>query len=187
MSRGWFINGESMVSVKGNTGTGISSITQLGLSDGPIRVSADFRHRDINLDAFGGEIPPDVQFMLAAVNVSMGLIHVDRDVLDACLRESMGGSATIGAVARAGVVLGGGVARFAAGWHYVGLNILSPVANKPWRFYAAYLTASPMEHPLGTEKSVITVNWRCIPYALDPWGDGTGASGVPIWDHTLDS
>ena len=99
----------------------------------------------------------------------------------------MGGAASIGALARAGTRLGGGNARLAVGWHYIGLNIQSPIANKPWRFYAAYMTGPPMDHPLGTEKSIITVNWRAIPYAVDPWNSGSGAAGVALWDHDLDT
>ena len=187
MARDFFINGESMVAVKGNVNTSFSSLTNFGLSLGPIRVSLDFRFREINIDAFGGEIPVDVQYMLSGATVHMDLINIDRDLLDAVLRESMGGVSTIGQVGRAGTRLGGGNARFAAGWHYVGLNILSPIGNKPWRFYAAYLMGTPLEITLGTEKSSHSMAFRCIPYATDPWGGGTGAANVPLWDYTLDS
>lgn len=186
MSRDFFVNGETMVSVKGNVNTSIGSITQLGLSDTQIRITPDFRHRDLIVDSFGPEVPVDVQSFLASVAVNMTLVHFDRDVLDTCLRESLGMSA-IGAMPRAGTLLGSGDARFGGANKFIGLNLLSPVGNKPWRFYAAYLVGPPMEFPLGTEKSIVTLNWRCIPYAVDPWGGGTGSLNVLLWDHTLDT
>lgn len=190
MARAFFINGESMVSVKGNVNSNISSLSQLGLSDGPIRVTPDFRHRDVIVDATGPEIPNDIQCFLAAVNINMTLVHFDRSVLDYCMQESlagMGTNNTVGQMPRAGTLMGNGAARFAAGNRYIGLNILSPVATKPWRFYFAYITGPPMEFPLGTEKSIVTVNWRVIPYSVDPWGGGTGSLNSPLWDHTSDS
>lgn len=187
MARDFFINGESMVSVKGAAGTSINPLIQLGLSDGPIRVSLDFRHRDIQVDAWGNEIPPEVQFMLAAATITMTLVHFDRDVLDVCVQESFGGAAAPGFLTRAGSRLGNNAARFAATNHYIGLNILSPVAAKPWRFYFTYLTGTPVEFPLGTEKSLVQLTWRAIPYTQDPWNGGLGALGSPLWDYTLDT
>jgi len=190
MARSFFINGETMVSVKGNINTTISSSTQLGLADGPITVTPDFRHRDINVDAWGNtEIPADVQVFLASVGVRITLIHFDRAVLDTVLAESLGGmNGAVGQMPRAGTLMGGnGLARFAAGNHYIGLNLSSPVGNKPWRFFYSYLTGPPVEFPLGTEKSVAVVNFRVIPYAADPWGGGTGALGALLWDYNSDS
>lgn len=196
MARAWFINGESLVMVRGNAlapyNISDSSGAQLGLSEGPISVRPNFVHKDIHVDAFGGEIPADVQTMLADVTISMRLVNVDRDVLDTCLLQSMGNlGGTIGQVPRAGTVLGGtGSAgagstqtRFGSNWQYIVLGIRSPVASKPWRFPAAYMTGPPMEFPLGTEKSIIQVNWRAIPWAADPWGGGTGAAGAILWDY----
>jgi hypothetical protein len=34
----------------------------------------------------------------------------------------------------------------------------------PWRFPAAYIAANPMEIPIGTERSLVTLRWRAIPY-----------------------
>ena len=184
-----FINGESMVSVKGNVNTTIASISQLGLSDGSIRVSPEFRHKDLMVDAWGAEMPADVQFKLAAVRITMTLIHFDRTVMDQCIIEGMAGAGggAVGALARAGLRMGGGNARFAANNHYIGLNIASPISSKPWRFYYAYLAGTPMEFPLGVESSIVTLNWRAVPYTTDPWGGGTGSAGVVLWDHTLDT
>lgn len=186
MARDFFINGETMVAVKGNANSGFPGLTHLGLADGPIRVRLDFRHMDIQVDAWGGEIPADVQCKLAAATISMTLVHFDRNVLDDCLGQSMGG-ASVGTVSRAGRRMGGGNARFALNNFYIGLNLLSPVGAKPWRFYYTYLTGPPMEFPLGTERSIVALNWRAIPYTTDPWGGGTGSTNAILWDHDTDS
>ncbi len=185
--RDLFINGESMVSVKGNTNTSIALLTQLGLSDGDIKVSLQSSFDDVQVDAWGGKMPMEVQYKLTAANLTMTLVHFDRDVVNACIRESMGGTGAIGQVGRAGTRLGGGAARFAVNNHFIGLNILSPVGNIPWRFYYAYLADSPLEFPLGTTRSVIQMQWRVIPYTQDPWGGGTGSLNSPLWDHVLDN
>jgi hypothetical protein len=188
MARDFYINGESMVYVKSNLTSLIPSITELGLSDTSIRVRPQFRHRPIKVDAWG-DAPPEVQMMLATMEVSISLVHFDSAVLDECLRLSLGGAATAGALPRAGTRLGGGVARFAAGNNYISLNIASPQASRPWRFYTAYMTGPPIEFPLGTERSVVTTNWTVIPYTTDPWNAGAGASnnGGLLFDRTLDN
>ena len=186
MARDFFINGETMVSVKGNVDSAIASLSQLGLADSPIRVRLDFRHMDIQVDAWGGEIPADVQCKLGSAIITMTMVHFDRDVLDGCLRESMGG-VSLGTVARAGIRMGGGNTRFAGDNHYIGLNLASPVSAKVWRFHYCYLTGPPMEFPLGTERSIVALNWRAIPYTTDPWGAGVGAAGASLWDHTADT
>lgn len=205
MARSFVINGESMVTVKGSTSQAlIASVVQLGLAEGPIHIVPEFRHKDMNVDAWGSEIPADIQFMLAAVNISMNLIHYDALVLDACLSESMGGVPIGGAagtanggpgqLGRAGRPLGANSALFSADCRYVTVNILSPVFGLPWRFLHCYMTGPPVDLPLGTEKSVTQVNWRCIPYTTDPYGNGyngtsvgTGAQGYVLWDNSVQS
>lgn len=187
MARDFQINGECLVQVKGAAGTSIATLQELGLAADPITVTLDFRHRDINVDAWGGEVPADVQVMLAGASVSMNLIHLDRDILDVCLRESQGGSSAIGRLKRAGARMGNNAARFAATNHYIGLNLTSPVQSKPWRFYFSYLTGPPVTVPLGTEKSVYQLNWRIIPYTRDPYNSASGAEDFQLYDHTLDT
>lgn len=196
MSRDYFINGESLVLVKA---TGLN-LSQLGLAAGPIRITPNYRHMDINVDAWG-QAPADVQWMLADANISMTLIHFDRGVLDTCLGLSQGGTPVTShgapTFARAGIRLGGGVNSLAAGNSYIRLNITSPVSagpTRPWLFYSTYLTGPPMEFPLGTEKSMVQVNWRAVPYTLDPYtgagpanNAGTGAGNFILWDYTNDT
>ena len=191
MARDFFISGECLVTVKGRSDSAIAALSQLGLPLADIRVTPNFRHRDINVDAWG-EAPADVQWLLADLNVRMALLHIDRAVLDVCLSLSMGGGqALVGQFARAGTRLGNNLPRFAPGNNYIGLNLSSPIAGKPWRFGFAYLTGPPMEFPLGVEKSVVTLNWRVVPYTQDPAGIIAGlifgANGYALWDHINDN
>ncbi len=162
----------------------------MGLSDGPIRPSPVCKHRAIHVDAWGGAAgaEAETQFMLAEVMIPMTLIHFDMSVLRTCIGESMGGSVVDGTLQRAGVRLGGNSPRFAANNHYIGLNITSPDGGLPWRFYFCYLMGTPAVIPLGTEKSVVQLNWKCIPFTQDPYGsNGLGANGFVLYDHVLDT
>lgn len=186
MARDFQINGECLVTVKGAAGSGIATLQELGLAADPITVTPVFKHKDINVDAWG-EAPAEVQWMLAEVFINMTLIHFDQSILDICIRESMAGAAAIGQMKRAGARMGNNTARFNASNHYVGLNLSSPVQGKPWRFFFTYMPSSPLVVPLGVEKKIIQVGWRCIPYTQDPYGSGTGAENYQLWDHSADS
>ena len=191
MSRDYFINGPTLVSVNGNSGTAISSLTQLGLSDAPIRVRVTSYHRDMVVDAWGAGTP-ETQYMLGEAFIPMSLIHVDRTVLSICQAESQAGASADGTVPGAGARMGNGLPRFGVAQagvanHFIGLNLTSPIGNIPWRFYYAYLAGNPIEFPLGTEKSIIQLNWRAVLYSQDPWQNGLGSAGQILFDHTLDS
>ena len=176
-----------MITVQGPAGSAIANVQQLGLADSPITVSLDFRHSDVQVDAWGRQIPPEVQVMLASATISMNLIHFDRDILDECWRLSMGGPAAIGQVARAGTRLGNSATLQTSTTNmFMALGIASPVANKPWRFRSVYLTGTPGQYPLGTEKRVVVLNWRAIVYPGtngDPWQAGLGANNQILWDY----
>ena len=197
MARAFYVNGETMVSVKGNANAGgglIANLAQLGLSDGPIRVRPKYNHKDIQVDAWG-MAPPEVQWMMGELTISMTLVHFDMPILRACMAEAACGGANVdGTFGRAGALMGNNLARFALTNHYIGLNLLSPVGGLPYRFFFAYLADTPVETPLGTEKSIMTLNWRVIPYTQDPFGDGnqgtavgTGSAGYTLWDRNLDT
>lgn len=185
--RDYYINGPALVAVKGNSSCGIAALSELGLSDGPIQPQETFHHFDIQVDAWGGYVPPEIQWMGAEMIIPMSLVHFDPDVLDVCLREAKAGSAAAGMMRRAGARMGGGVNRLVAGNHFIGLNITSPDAGRPWRFLTSYLYGTPVQFPLGTERTGVLLNWRAIPYAVDPYGGGTGMEGTLLYDHTLDT
>lgn len=190
MSRSFFLNGQTLVLVKGRSDSTIGSLSQLGLTSDQIRITPVFRHTDITVNAWG-DAPPEVQFKLAEVRVSMTLVHYDNDVLQTCITESMGGAPDFGALPNAGAFLGNGLPRFSPGGllgnHYIGLNLTSPVGGLPWRFLTAYLTNPPVDIPIGTDRTAIVCNWRAIPYTTDPWTGGLGSLGTYIFDRTLDT
>jgi len=193
MGRDFVIQGESLVNVKANPNTLMPSSTQLGLAYDAIRVRPIVHHEDCTVDAWGSA-PADVQWMLAEAHVTMNLTHVDPAILQECVRLSMGGAtgttAGFGSFARAGTRLGNNQPRFAVGNNYIGLNITAPIDNLPWRFFFAYLMDPPFEWPLGTRRSIISLNWRVVPFTQDPAGivGGviTGATNYQLWDRGSD-
>lgn len=189
MSRDFFINGPTMVYVKGRTDSIIAGATELGLSDAPIRVRPQFNHANMKVDAMGNE-SPDYQFMLAHVELVISLVHFDRTVLDFCLLEAMGGppGAAAGNLSAAGTRLGNNLPLYSpgngtAGNHYVTLGLSSVVAGRPWTFFSAFMTGPPMDFPLGVERSVVMTNWKVVPYIADPWNGGIATYGYPLWSY----
>jgi hypothetical protein len=198
--RDFQITGESLVLVKGAVDTAFPTLTQLGLPFDRINVQVQYKNRDMNLDAWGGEVPPDTQIMLAMAIIRINLIHFDPAVLAECSRLAMGGGNVYGAVGRAGTRMGGPVGglaqpRFGAGNKYVGLNIAVPTAvqvgtSQPYCFLYSQLIDA-IEMPLGVEKQILSTTWRAIPYTTDPAGivNGvvTGATNALIWTNVLDT
>ncbi len=187
MATDFFINGETLVSVKGPSGSLISSLTPLGLTveEGVPNITPQIFHDECLVDAWG-DAPVDVQLRLGTVNIRMTLVFFDPAILEECWRLSMGGPTVVGEVARAGWRMGGGFIRFAPANNYIGLNLYSPIAGRPYRFFFTYLTEQPIVWPVGTKRSMVQLNWKAIPYILDPWNAGVGAANYPIWDRVLD-
>ncbi len=213
MVRDFFLAGETMVAVKGRSDSIIPVLTQLGLSDAEIRITAHSRYEDMNVDTFGRTgvgSPPDVQYFLSYMDIDMTLIHFDATVLRFCIQESTGGMPFEGIMPHAGSRLGNGVPRFSpagtinpsgvatGGNHLIGLNLVCPVAPFNWRFWYCYLQEPTVVWPIGTTKSIVQLSWRAVPYVVDPWGEvtttgygtlggpGQGSYGIPLYDHTLD-
>jgi hypothetical protein len=206
MPRDFRINGETLVKVKGGahlSGHVVGNLTELGLAVDQITVVPKFRHQELKVNDFGPDVPAEVLTMLAEVMIRMNLVHYDHSALDVCIAEAMGGTGDFfteaGTLAPAGTPLGAGIALHASGNHYISVNLLSPVLDRPWRFRACYLADQPIEYPLGTKASVVSLTWRCIPYttftsvvSLSTSGQPTVggeilSSGVVLWDRTLDS
>lgn len=182
MPRDIQINGECLVSVKGGahlSGGPLGVLTELGLSDADVRVIPRSFHRDQAVAGFGPNVPPEVTWLLSEVYVRMTLIHYDKDALQVCLAESMGGADITlspipgltfgdGQLVGAGQPLGRYRPHLASGCHYVSLNLASPVEQLPWRFPTAYLADTPVEYALGTKAQRVQLNWRVIPYVTPP-------------------
>ncbi len=200
-TRDYFIPGQSMVYVQqvGNTAL------QLGLSDQQIQFTPTYRDEDIQVNAWGGQVPPEVQQMGAEVQFSMTLIHFDQAVLRGCLGLASAGTkqytnATTGnSLAGAEGVMPAPGARLAGSW--VTLGCYCPATTFPtqtgtfnwWRFPMAKIVGNLL-WPIGAEKSIVRLQWRCLPAPLvgglltlssfDPWNSGNGMQGAVLWDHT---
>lgn len=174
---------------------------QLGLTAGEIRVSPRPKFRDINVDDYSPEVPAEVLANIADADIRMTLVHYDPQILDICFGESMGGINPVGPWAAgqmvgAGTMLGGGLPIYSSGSHYIGLRLSSPVLNRPWRFPTCYLTGSPLEIPLGTERTLAVCGWRAIPYgnalvSVNPGSENpiynlqeVRSSGMVLWDRS---
>lgn len=60
MPRGYQIEGEFMVSVKGRSDSLIGALTELGLTSEPARISITSKRKDIHVDAYG-DVAPETQ------------------------------------------------------------------------------------------------------------------------------
>lgn len=181
-----FENGPTLVQVKGHAGTAISALSDLGTSEDQVTWSPRFFHDDVIVGGtYGPNVPADLQFMLADAIITMNLVYFDIAILEACIREANAGSSAVGTMPRAGTLMGGQIARFTSGNHFIGLNFTSPVEAKPMRFLASYLTGQPLSFPIGPKRSVVQLQWRAIPY---PEGNiFSGSAGIKLWDNTLDT
>lgn len=182
MSRSFIVQGETMVQVKGHSNSAISSLTNLGLTDSSIVVTVTGKHDDIITDPTGSMVPCDIQTFVGEASIVMSFVHYDRAVLDTLYALSVGGSAP-GTMGRAGQVMGNGLARFASGWLFVGMNLTGPVAGSGFNFKACYL-ADSYSMPLGTERSVTRATFRAIPYVADP---ASGSALAVLFNNTLDT
>ncbi len=188
MARQYFINGETMITVKGNATSLIATVQELGLSQDAISVTEDYNHDDIAVDAYGntnGINPPDQQIFGAQVVVKMNLVHYDVLILQECVRLSMGNAPVEGQLSRAGTLMGGNQPLYGTANNFISVGISSPVGGIPWTFLSCYLFQRPVTYPLGTKRSIVDLLWRGIAYSVDPWNGGTGSQGVPLYTHNV--
>lgn len=192
MARDIIINGESLVRVKFGAHvndpwinpfypdyptTALGDVTpafagttiyNLGLAIGSIKVSPKYSHHDIHPDDFGPEVPAEVLSNLMEASIHMTFVHWDIDVMRFCLAEAHGGERIAGFLGEGvmkgcGIPLGGGKRIWESGNHYVTLAILSEQLGLPWRFPTTYIMGNAIL-PLGTKRSLLDVTWRAIPY-----------------------
>ena len=178
MPRNFYIMGACMVLVKGcSSNFPITGVTQLGLTDGPIHVSLKHYHKDIYVDDFGDRAPPEVLTMLGEATITMTLTHFDSTVLGACIAEAQQGG-TEGTFGECGQPMGSQQPLFSANNHFISVNIQTDVFSsaQDWRFRACYLADTPYQWQLGTSRSLVSLNWRCIPYFSQQPEEG-GAGG----------
>ncbi len=199
MGREFNVFGEALVTVFGGahlSGTplhdevdGMVSGAELGLSLEQIKIIPRFHHKDMHVDDFGPDVPPEVMWNLADIRISMTLVHYDSDILDTCMGESMGGggfdisSGGMGAyLFGAGALMGNLIAPLASGNFFLGLKIVpNNITNQICYFPTCYLTGQPLEIPLGTQRSAVVLDWRSIPYGY-PVSSGNLQSGSSQWE-----
>lgn len=193
--RQYMVNGECLVKVKGGgalaqaDGEGGEELWELGLSIDEIRIIPRFFHYDIKTDDFGPDVPVNIIWNLADVTIMMTLVHFDDDILDRCISNSMGngvlgsdGNPNPGKLVAAGTILGG---KDNSDTKFISLNLLSPQFEKPWVFTYSYLTAQPLEIPLGTSRSLVQLTWRAIPFPQA--GNEVESAGATLWSYELDT
>lgn len=191
MSRGFWIPGEGMVSVKGGahmSGVPIGQLSQLGLANGPVQVTPTLFTQDVKCDDMGPQAAAEVVQYLAEVQIDMTLINFDPVVLDVCVDEALAGGGVFanpgssqnflaGIMPPAGTPLGNGRNLLSSGNHWISLNIAAPTGfsqgaqfmsglevGLPWHFPSATLARDPAVYPLGTRAQVVKLSWRAITY-----------------------
>lgn len=194
MARDWYINGDTMVQVRGGAHltSGLNVITNLGLAIDQVRVSPSFSRQPIHADGFGKVVAPEYRSKLMSARVSMTLVHFDPQVLDQCVRESQGGGVGAipdptavggqieaeGVLAQAGTLMGGYKPRFASGNHYIGLTVKGTTEiTRPWRFLYTMIDGTGPVYPLGNGFSAVPVTWLVVPYLEPPLVSGRYTSG----------
>jgi hypothetical protein len=179
MSRNYLIFGETLVKVAGGqVGT---TDTELGLASEPISIAPQLYFHDLHVDDYGPNVPCDVLWMLADVRIRMTLVHFDYLVLRQCLQSSMGGGGGNSA-AGAGTPLGATHALTLSSNNLLRLKLVSNNGQQTtWTFSAAYLVDSPWELKLGTNHSLVTLNWRAIPYSTLGQQSEVVSSGIATW------
>ncbi len=199
MPRDFHINGPALVKVffGEHVSTSGTLFQELGLTEGQINVVPHFFHKDIYVDDFGPNCPPEVMWQLASVDINMTMIHFDKETLRICVNESMAGSSD-GTLVGAGNTLGHGLPLFSSGNHLIDLTITSPDEQEPYHFFATYLLGPPYKYPMGTEVTIVDMTWRAIPYkpflvlnnsSGQPIGPEVGfqeltSEGVVLWNRT---
>lgn len=200
MSRAYTVFGEFLLYVSGGR---VGGKEELGLSADPFQLLPNYAHRDINSDGLGA-IPVEVMWNMTDAMLRVTLVHYDVDILNKCLCCAQGGGnfdetpgdvdSLDGTMAQNGRLLGNnrGLGTAANMLNTVYLSPTGDSSNQPYRFRACYLNARPLVIPLGTERSLVQLCWRVIPYqSIEVDDDGvmietSSEGGVVLWDHETD-
>lgn len=201
MSMDFYVPSDTMVRVANGTwladpSTQRAKAHDLGLASEEIRITINLKHKDVNTDALGTEVPAEVVWMAADAHITMTLCFYEREILRRCVMESMGGGGGIwGRIAPTGRPLGGGKPLYVSGNHYIALSLVpgpdnldpgAPFPTKdPWFFPAAYLLGPPLEFPLGNGYSLVQLRWRAIPFPISLPYSGAAGEFVPSGQISL--
>lgn len=201
MTREFVVYGEFLVEASGGR---LGGKQQLGLTVGPVRIIPRYVHRDILTDDFGPLSPVEVMWRMGDALVAMELVHYDTEVMNKCISMSMGGgsfdtdpgddSSLDGTYGPGGRILGynRGLGTAANMFTTVYLTPTNDGLYEPYRFKACYLNGQPLEIPLGTERTIVRLHWRVVPYkpietnAQGRMVETSSQGGVVLWDHESD-
>lgn len=199
MPRGWFINGDSMIRVKGGlhmSGGRIGVLSELGLAKDQIKITPRIGYEEVNPTGWGVS-PADLNTQGGEILISCTLIDIDYDVLKVCENESRAVEVD-GTLAPTGEFLGGLKSVHSSGNHFFTLNISSPVEQRPIRFLSVAMHETPYVLPLGNDASEVEVTFRAIPYMfsnplgvnfspVNPQFDFTINENARLWDNEEDT
>jgi len=89
---------------------------------------------------------------------------------------------TDGTLGAAGSLLGANYAVGDANNLFTKLIIDSALGEDTWEFPTAFLNQQPFTLPLGTERSLVDLNWRAIAYTNSASGELISPD-VKLWNH----
>jgi hypothetical protein len=197
VAREFYVFGEFIVKVRGGTVEDENGNDQaeLGLTTDKVRVFPVYHHQDVYTDDYGPNVPVETLWGMSEARIFMDLVHYDTDVLDQCMALAAGVDESLtplypdeldGLAGPAGRPMGAGLPLYDANNNYLSVylipaNFLS--AKRPYRFKACYIDSRPLEIPLGTERTMVRLSWRCIPYRTCMSGEITSTNGTLLWDH----
>lgn len=189
MSRQYHITGEHMVYVQNqklvelfnnpfensNVVLTPTDFFELGLTQDSTNITLNFAHQDVYTDDYSPGAPAEILTgMFRDAIIDMTLVHYDDAVLETCLNLSIGAT-TFGASGRPGTPMGKWKGVLEDGCLFTTLYLQPAIRFEisvlgvrdqqelPWRFFFAYLTGSA-RYPIGTEKSLVQLQWRAVPY-----------------------
>lgn len=116
-------SGQTIGDDLGGRGKTLHLVNELGLTDGPIKISLIGHHEDMRADSFGPKAAPDVMYNYGEAKIDMTLIHYNPSLLELCYNESMGGMQTNLGLTPPGTPLGKGNLLYASGCNYLGLTL----------------------------------------------------------------
>lgn len=165
-------------------------VTELGMTDSPIRITVRYNHKEKKVDDYGDQVPAEVFTNLADAMIQMTLINFDMDVLRNCLRETVAGPTQFseGVMGPVGQPMGAAKDSLVVGNRYIRLAIESSLDELPWRFPSCYI-ANQMEFPISAQATGVNIVWRALPYSLPypkSFGSEVRAVNAVLYDHELE-
>lgn len=168
----------------------VEVLPQIGWVDiSALLIHYDFEVLEIcRLEAGGGQ-----PYAWAGRGIGGSLITIPWANLPSTDGGFLGGSGYQMVFNSPGGPLGNNINLLQSGCHYISLGVIpgtqgagllgEPYARIPFRFLACYMTGPGISYPLGTDRQLVQVNFRCIPYVPVDVSGNVSISGVALYDH----